>query len=459
MTVHSGFPASIRPSSLLAPNDDIVPLVGHRDVVSRLADWAGDVSSGLVRAIVGPGGAGKTRVATEVLKEVQCRAHLVDPDFYDQVVGVIDDRHRDDMLCLFDPFGSGRRLIIIDNAETYRDEVHRIIRRALDEPYGSAKVMLTVRHPEKPTMGWLSSLMSGADEAVRRELDDASKAEHLVELQPLNSVVMLNELAHVAYGAFKRRLNLGGPDKVFNETFVNPLDAVAAAVDELIGSGLGSGDGALDRVIEAEEAYWLRTLASIPALARVGLDEARVAIAVTSLVEYQQPVEVIGLLRTLEEFRDKPSDEVKSVARLIKALYGVSGLRPNRMAETVIHRVLCDEFNVNLRAEVLTGNLASARTFVVLSRLAHTYQPEWLNKLVNENLRTIIDQLGPDWVPQRVSAVAQLVVALSGRLSPVTLAEVRETSLGDGNLHLAILSSEIDCWRTMPDSSTELRVV
>ncbi|WP_242895212.1 Sir2 family NAD-dependent protein deacetylase [Actinomadura litoris] len=252
-----------RPSALLRPEARTARFHAGAGDLEPLVAWCAG-GGARARLLWGPPGAGKSRLALELTDRVPDAAFLVPGDPVPE---------------------GGPPLLVVDDAETRREEVAQVLAAARERPRARVLLLARTRVPwwddlrsPSDSEQELTASDNGASGAVREEASDYAAALGLPAGDPAGTtartpgerqatvlaallgggdgVIVRNELAHLRGDAFRHGLAL--PGDVVRDAAATAL--VAGAADEAAALGVLDHIGALgDPALRLGVARWLRT--------------------------------------------------------------------------------------------------------------------------------------------------------------------------------------------------------
>src|SRR6266566_2092590 len=501
-------PAARSVAALLLPEAEIVPFEPRPELGDLMA-WCRAAGRVGVRLVTGQGGAGKTRLAIELardLREAGWRASWVPFGGELEAAGAARE--------------SGRpAVLLVDHAETRADlpQLLADVAEGTDGP--RLRVLLLARGAGE----WWEQLISAADYLPAELLS----AERPITLGPLAGGPGRQEVFDHALAKFAARLGAGPPAAKLTLTDPDAVIALVhaaallAVLDHLAPDGdprsprpgdahPQTGAEPLSGLLRHEAAYWARSAES--AGLRLDPGVARRAVAAACLAGTDPDTGTAELLSRLPDFAGS-AERRAEVARWLDGLYpaerdaehepaGWAGsLRPDLIAEHLVAEVLAQE------PELVPGLLAglaearAVRALTVLGRAAFT-QPGAAEALARalaadpdrlalpavtvavetnpavgdllaeavasqpvtaETLETLASA-----IPYPSAALAGTAVTVLGRLAGesaegsaerarwLTKLSTRLTDLGQGEQALAAIEETVDTRRTLAKAEPEI---
>ncbi|WP_169811519.1 tetratricopeptide repeat protein [Nocardia harenae] len=324
------------PSELLRAEYRVVEFTAVRESLAELVAWLGAPGSLGVRLLVGPGGRGKTRLATEFValaRELGLHAGFV----RDAADAEVIDRLR---------AVRGPVVLAVDYAEARTDQLVTIIRalRARPRGYGAARLLLLARAPGP----WLRTLQRHGEPAIADCFTDLA-ATPVPEIG--RGAARWDQFDRAA-AEFGRRLGVPGPvaapADLDADRFDQVLDvhaaALAAVLDLRDGQPTDARSNPVLRVLHHEERYWASSAA--PCGLRPDPDTLREVVAAATLTGAETPAAayaVLTTLRGLDTGRSVVNDHFRWLTQLYPGRAALNPLRPDRLGEDLIAAVLAGE--------------------------------------------------------------------------------------------------------------------
>lgn len=364
------------PSGLLAPDRGVVPFLGRQHELERLIAWC-EQDEGPLRLVTGPGGVGKSRLASELADRMGQRG-------WKNVW--VDDGQETSVLRDAASAGEERMLLVVDYADTRRG-LDDLLRELVADPPARVRVLLLARSAGE----WWDRLR-GASPAVRALLAGAHDGADLPT--QVDASTTDQQIVDAAARAFAAELGVPAPESV-NVTGIDGhyrpriLDlhatGLVAVLNTVQQDPTGSSrsidmSGVLEVLLEHEERYWISAAAAERLEDHgVGVGDLRDIVAATALLPPADEHEAVQLLRRL-------GDHVagRHVLRWLRSLYPpragrcepFGGLQPDRLAE--LHLLSRLQASPRL-ATALLEDLPAVRAqhaVGVLSRMASDFYPD-----------------------------------------------------------------------------------
>jgi tetratricopeptide (TPR) repeat protein len=327
------------PAFLLRPERAVVRFAGRAAELEELRAWCGPGAPQSVRALVGAGGVGKTRLAWELATgfkaprrgrrrpDANCGAWLVKADKEDDAVQAARG------------VAKGLVLLVVDYAET-RTGLERLLTEALADP-GPLRVLLLAR-----SLGeWWDRLVSESDHEVSQLLRQAPQVRLGAAVARAESDA---ELAAAAVPYLAAELKLPAPRVEFQlpPERVPVLVLHAAALVAVLRSAPDSApqqvvvreEGVLEELLTHEERYWRRT-AKASGLPDDG-EILKPVVAVAALLGAATQDEAAQLIRRIPRLAGASDEERRRWAQWLYDLYPpdpdgrLGSVQPGLLAET-----------------------------------------------------------------------------------------------------------------------------
>jgi hypothetical protein len=405
------------PANLLRPEHAVVPFHEQGSDLSDLMAWLHGPSRWAALVLHGPGGAGKTRLAAEVVDRAGRHGWLA---------GLVPIGSPSD--CVLPLVASGLPLLlVVDEAHTRPTELLAAMLQTLADAPQPTRVLLLAR----TAGGWLTERLA---QAAARSSGVATALTALT-VRPVDSIATRPETRVAAFDAarvaFARRLgrariSADGVD-LLDPSFASILLVHVAALARVLSDDEGGPSTSatadlLDWLLLREAAVWTARSGGLPDDAGERLPGRLVGLA--AMVAMAPPDDGATARRTLAALPELEDASQLILTRLdewLQSAYPGTGrwppLGPDLLADRLLARLLDDEdFGVvPERLVSLAGPEQLRSVLQVLSRIAVAGPDgDHLSRLLSDlgRLETLIRRLGPDEVAAAVSA------ALVGRYDP-----------------------------------------
>ena len=318
------------PAALLRADQKIVEFIGRETELAVLRSWCASPDARSVRALMGKGGVGKTRLALQVASEWEARGGEW------QKVDAGQEAHA---VAAARKVTSGPVLLVVDYAET-RAGLEALLRAVLADT-GPIRVLLVAR-----ALGeWWDRLIERSAPAVGHLL---TRAEPIGLAEQIAAGTTDADLAAAAVPQFARALKCAPPEQVRFDLppqrvpvlvlHTAALIAVLRFRDNPAASvRLVVADGLLEELLEHEARYWRRTAAA----ANLPEDGSllKPVVAAAALLGASGLAEAADLVTRVPELADAPFGQRRSWARWLYELYPadsdgrLGSLQPDLLAE------------------------------------------------------------------------------------------------------------------------------
>ena len=412
-----------QPSQLLRPEYGVAPFFERVEMLEEIATWCSSAQAFSVRLYVAPAGTGKTRLSIEAcqrLKHEGWEGKFLAEDALREALAttpsVVD--------ALFWP--RLPRLLIVDYAETRREQVKALLQRAVDKHDGpSVRLLLLARSAGD----WWEELLGSCAEF--RELVQEVEPYRLPPLAPtLAERQLLFTSALKAFAATWGQSVSSIPIVDLSQPhFSQVLYLHLAALTTLLGAARSDAGSLLDLTLEHEERYWLKAATDMKLDSRLKRELQVTAALLTlaggcgvdQLAEVLAPDANLAALLALDRL---------AIADLFQQLYGfedrVDPLQPDLLGERYITREL--RKNKRLRTSWLGWSDPSwlHHGLTVLNRMtSHTPEAEgWLREI----LQTDLQRLAPSAIQVAIETgdpIGRILSAvLSQQPAPILASEI-----------------------------------
>jgi hypothetical protein len=401
----------------LRASESEVKLVGRDAAIARASAWRreasspGDGSDHSVLVIHGPGGAGKTRLAAEILQQAS-------DDGW--VAGFLSSSPPPNTAWAHLAHPSRKPMMIaIDYAEARYSDLQRLFEYApIAHPGGAPlRLILIVREGKAPSETWAGRLAGGRDLGGRAaRLLDPARLEVLSldrSLPELSDRSALWGDSHATYTTEARE----PPDYLVNDLFDRPLFVLLDAYREFASSSRNeeappTAEELIREILKHERTYWSKASADL-GLKLNERDMNQVATVATLVGGVTRPAfeEALG---ALDRFRGDP-DLLRGATDWWCAVYAmdsgaIRGVEPDIVGEYMVMRALDDgggprdRLRGSMRPEQLTSLIEAAtpvgrqRVLRVLTRIANAGSDasrHAARRLLTEILESHLDDFVP----------------------------------------------------------------
>jgi len=401
--------------ALLSPDRAVVEFTGRADELETLREWLYLKQSRSVRALVGAGGTGKTRLALHVAAEwaAECKAQRA-------VWRLVAAGQEENAVAAARQVASGPLLLIVDYAET-RGALQAMLRAVLDDP-GPIRILLIARRLGE----WWDRLVEESPRAIFRLL----KAGEAIRLNaPITSDVSDAEIVVAALPYFARALQKPVPKLVRFEVPASRAPVLVLHAAALVAVLRFSVDPAaplrvvagevVDELLVHEARYWRRT-AKAAGLTDDGpvVKAVVAAVAVIGAASHEEAEKVV--IRVPVLFGMSAAEQARW-ARWLYDLYPGSQdrlgtLQPDLIAEA---HVACQLASDRRLAKACMRGLSDAQAEHALTLLARA----WVH---NDNAGELIATALRDDLPNLAFAAARVAVQTNSEMGRLLADALRD---------------------------------
>ncbi|WP_328990212.1 hypothetical protein OG394_28635 [Kribbella sp. NBC_01245] len=324
------------PSALLRAAYRVVPFHGRESELDELNRWRRSDEPLQVRLVTGPGGMGKTRLLIEASLQARLESwyagFLVAPNGRPESWPIDLARRQGDLL------------VVIDYAETRRQDVVDLLAEAVKGRQGRVRLVLLARARGEwwdeicRTHGTVGDLLTGPATTVNR-------------LGPL--VPQPADRPEVVAAAAQRFAELVGTEPTPTDQsfaaadFERVLFLHLAALQAAMGGGDESAQGLLDAALRREQALWDDGARAISVPWLIGRPLRQAAALVTLAGQVSTSTQAVELLRNCPLLADQPNAVLDDVAELFHRLYPgpnwLEGVQPDLVGEHLVAQALADD--------------------------------------------------------------------------------------------------------------------
>jgi tetratricopeptide (TPR) repeat protein len=380
--------SDLPPSLLLRTQYAIVPFLGRREEINNLIGWCESSEQSVVQLLVGPAGAGKTRLAAQLCAEMSLRSWTA---------GFLNQGCKPESFDRMRETGSPL-LAVLDYGDAWSDLEQFLIRLAAPaETAPPTRILLLARHSgswwyrlrtTNPHVTMHTTDVAAATvspEDLRAAYCDAAEAfrQHLGAapldsrdpIPPLQGQPIL--VVHMA-ALLRIDAHVGGSWTRRDFTEQSPTSVIVASV------------------LEHEEGYWQRSVtAAGMQIADVVL---RRVIALAGLFGWKDEAELAQLLTAVPDLTDASFERRHALARWIMAFYPVQEprqetiLQPDLLLEQLVALALVDCPQLLTPLSAVSPERAD-RAFTIIDRACREHNP--LRWMLEKAVRADLARLGP----------------------------------------------------------------
>ncbi len=353
------------PSELLRSGHQIVGFRRFGDHLDRLESWLDEDADVRLRLVTGPGGAGKTRLAVELVAGARrdgWQAGFVGEDAEPEAIerlGAIKER----------------LLLVVDYVEGRSSQIEALVRavRARPAGLGAVRVLLLARADGL----WRRMLARHRDLRIADLFRDLT-VDRIVAIEAGTSRRSLFQEAARRFGEeLGAEVEAEPPAELDDDRYDRVLDVLAAALSAVL-DGLAPGpmpvrSDPVRRVLDHEERHWRR---SAPAYGLTDRTEILgEVVAAATLVGADDRVAARRVLESMRRVADggagTATDFLVWLDRLYPGRAVLNPLRPDRLGEDLIASVLeIDHPELATELAAVVDDQQVVRALTVLSRAA-----------------------------------------------------------------------------------------
>ncbi|MET8625754.1 serine protease [Kitasatospora sp. NPDC004669] len=400
----------LSPSYLLSPQAEVVPFTGMEEEIANLTSWCTSRRVVDVAVVFGPGGVGKTRLATELVRRMTQRGSS-------WTAGFLSDVQRAGGLLESLTTNIRPLLLVLDYAETRVDQVEQVLHlfSGARHAHDPVRVLLLARPAQRwwtdLLMEWQGSTVMGQGTVVRltppavnqradttRKLEIATRAfrERIAHLAALDGPLTEDDESSPAHESQYTDHPVGPPDDLVVSIHIAALAKVLDNTDVLPAADTIRP---VDVLLAHESRYWRHSVRShgLEDLFLNQRDLLRQLVAVQRIVGAEQRRDALNAVVAAFRFHDRdfdtpqlPDREItRRVEQMLADLYpSTDGARWGAMSPDVLAAELIARADQESDSELVVHILPDAalspaqqhRALTVLAR-ATTHQPGLTNSV------------------------------------------------------------------------------
>lgn len=340
-------PDPAHPTALLRAEHEVAQF-RPRPELGQLTGWFASITGPPARLVIGPGAAGKTRLAlrlTARLRGMGWAAGLLQASVPAQALERMSEIGK--------PF-----LVVIDDAETRPEQVRAALRALAGAHDSPGRLLLLARSGGD----WLDRLRGDPDDRVPALLDTIVPV-HLAPLAPDEG-----EFDSLC-AAFAGRLGLPPPPPAAERPALGTmLESQAAALLHVLPPGTTAGSP-MQRMMELERDHWRRAAVTFG----LNVNSRNLAEIMTAVALFGAgtEAEADGLIASLRAFQGRPVDAIDSCRDLLRTVLPgaapLNPLLPEQLAEDAIADFLRSGRSLSGSIAAVTDRQAE-RALVMLGR-------------------------------------------------------------------------------------------
>jgi hypothetical protein len=330
------FPDRSPPGALLRAEYGIVPFHGREREISDIVAWCEAPPQVGVALWTGPGGMGKSRLFIEACREMRYRTSgqkAWRTGFLAPEVPNIPESLWNDILRKAVPL-----LLVVDYAETRRDQLRALLTRAANVSEGPVRIVLLARGADD----WWEAMKIEGGGVGDLLTSTSTKRTYLKPLATGGAARLKSyELAAEKFAlALGKPTPVGAPDDLEGGHFSIALLLHMAALAAVEGVQVKGDQGILDWMLNRERGFWTRLAAGRGLPGNVGeviLEAMALATLEGGVRTRPEAVELLGRLGLLQ---DQPALVRDAVANLLHETYPgdrwIEPLLPDLLGEHLV---------------------------------------------------------------------------------------------------------------------------
>jgi CHAT domain len=316
LPAHEWQPGSSSPATLLRAECGVVPFHGRDRELNELISWCLAPARILIRLCVGPSGSGKTRLSLELAKQLRILGWQAGLLRSDAVRSWGQVRIAQSRL-------SSNTLIIIDDAESRRGGLQRLIRTLTNTEAGPFRLLLLAQ----TDFEWWQRLCAD-EQGMGKLFREAATTSKSYLASVTFSILDRKKAYQVAQNAFAERLGVSdrrNPPADLSMEFMERLlllhmHALLALDVGDLGDAVEEGS-ILDLMLQQEWRYWESRAAESGLAPQLWPAIGRAFAAASLLGGIKSEGEAVDTLRKLRPLAGQPNWELTSFAAFLHACY------------------------------------------------------------------------------------------------------------------------------------------
>lgn len=437
----SGMPASV----LLKASEEVVPFDTNRQPdLDKLLNWSKDDSFPLaIRLIKGEGGVGKTRLASELCKQLKNK---------DWNAGFYKVNEDITLASLWDNCceNKNNNIIVIDYAETRTNDIISLIKLIIQtKSFDKTRLLLLARDGGE----WWDNLP--AKDTDSEGVLSSSATTGPYSLSALyGSQDERKQGFQTALSEFSKILNVSTPmvnPDLLGPHFDKPLFIQMAALLALHGEQPKSSDGITRAIINHEQRYWAAALIN-ESIELDALLAKKLLALVTLIGDFETAKEAFNYWKIVDDSNISISSFSKlfnCLVRLYPGYKGLQAVKPDLLGEELVSQVLLSTSGDDLLTVVLSKNVPEkyrGHALTLIARLSN-YKPSLLPMIeasLAKNLASTMNSIVnvATETPSRLTELATEALKKQPKNSQSSLATQLSSLITSDSLALNALGSE-----------------